>query len=140
MEYWSEAELRIRCHRLSTPSLQSSDLLPHERHQRFHGFAVKLEAAAGGGEKLGQRPRAAERQRMLVVVQGFRLVAFGIRPHLQRAELGDAIFDVVKGMDKNMELPVPQAGARFFVTAPVRVTAKTIHERKPGGTALGARM
>jgi len=52
-------------------------------------------------------PRAAEREGLFVIIQRLRLVAPGIRPDLQRAELRDAVFDVVKWMDEYVELPMP---------------------------------
>ena len=59
---------------------------------------------------------------------------------MQRAELGDAVLDVVKRVQENVELLVPIFGPGALVAAPVDAAAEAIHQAVPGVVALGDRV
>ena len=70
-----------------------------------------------------------------VVTQGFTLSRFEFAHTLQRAELRDAVFDVVKRIQKNVELAMPQIRPHVLVAGPVHVAGESVHELIPrGGT------
>jgi hypothetical protein len=118
--------------------IQFGEFALDELGEGFDGFGAEVETASSGGEKFGQGFAAAESQRALVLAKGFGVVAFGVGPDLQRAELGDAVFDVVKGIKEDVELAVPHIVAGVFVTSPINFGAETFHQAIPGGLALGA--
>ena len=60
-----------------------------------------------------------------------RPAAPAIGQDLQRPQLRDAVFDVVKRTQEDVKLPVPEIGPRGFPAAPVPVAAKTVQEREP---------
>src|SRR5665213_2735920 len=101
---------------------------------------IELKLAARRRKQFRQRTRAAEREGFFVIVQRLRLVAPRIRPDLQRAKLRDAVFDVVKRMDENVQLPVPRMRTRFFKTSPINVAAEAVHQFQIRRLALGARV
>src|SRR6202041_3395788 len=91
-------------------------------------------------EKFRQRARAPEAQALEVVVErGVKIAARGL-PKLQRAELRNAVFHIVERNLKDVELPVPDVGARLLEAAPVFRAAETVHEREPVLRALPGRM
>src|SRR5712671_3392315 len=108
-------------------SIQFCEFLTHERHQGFYGLCAEIETAAGGGEQFRQRPRTAQCQCAFVLGQRFGLVAPGVGPDLQSAELSDAVFDVVKGMQKDVQLAMPETGPGALAAPPVHVAAEAIN-------------
>ena len=109
-----------------------------ELGEGFDGFRAEVETAAGGGEEFGQGFAAAEGQGVLVLAKGFGVVAFGVGPDLQGAELGDAVFDVVEGIQEDVELAVPKVAAGVFVAGPIDFGAEAFHQAVPGGFSLRA--
>src|SRR5439155_5042590 len=58
----------------------------------------------------------------------------------QGAKLGDRVLDVIKWMDEDMQLTMPQIGPRSLVTAPIDVPAEAVHQAEPRCRSLGAGM
>src|SRR5687767_4062670 len=85
-----------RLGRFGSSSIQLLEFGLYQGGQRLNCVRRKIEATAGSGKKIGQCAGAAEREGGLIIAQGFGWIAFGICPHLERAELRDAVFDVVK--------------------------------------------
>jgi len=109
----------------------------HEVDEGLEGGGVEGEAAAGGGEEFGEGTGAAEGEGLVVVAEGLGVVVLGVGPDLEGAKLGDGVFDVVEGVEEDVELPVPGVGAGGFVAGPVDVAAEAVDEGDPGVGALG---
>jgi hypothetical protein len=91
-------------------------------------------AAANSSGSGREPPRASARS---VLAESAPFVPPGIGPDLQRAQLRNAVFDVVKRMQKDMELAMPQIRARLLVAAPIHLAAKAVHQGEPGLPPLG---
>src|SRR5918999_885973 len=79
--------------------------------QRSHLGRVEDERGASGLVDLGERPRAAEGQRRLVLAERARGVAPARAPDLQRGELREAVLDVIEGRGVDVTLTVPARDA-----------------------------
>src|SRR5271155_5749209 len=65
-----------------------------------------------------------------MIERGGKIAARGL-PELKRAELRDAVFDVVERDLKDVKLPVPDVGAGLLESAPILAAAEAVHEREP---------
>src|SRR5579884_966587 len=94
-------------------SVQFRKFRPHQIDQRLHRGLAEFKPTTSRAEEFRQRTRTAQCERAFVIVQRLCFVAFGIRPDLESAELGDAVFDVIKRVYENVKLPVPQVPPRI---------------------------
>ena len=76
-------------------------------HQRPQVFLREIEIDSGGGEKSGQWTRAAEGQGGAIFGHSLSGILPGFEPQLQRSQLGDAVFDVIKRRSEEMCLALP---------------------------------
>ena len=102
-------------------------------HERRNEPIAEIKPCSSRSEQLGKRPRASQRQRLLVVGDGPRPVAQGSLPDLERPELGDTVFDVIERVQENVELAMPQMVAGFFVAGPIDDSTEAIEQLSPGG-------
>src|SRR6516164_863228 len=100
-------------------------------HQRYDRRLTEVKADAGGGEELGEWTGTAEAERLAIGAHGAGAIVQGAAPDSQCAQLGDPVFDVVERVQEDMQLAVPTAGPRFFVSRPVDVAAKAIEQGQP---------
>src|SRR4051812_23219276 len=97
--------------------------LGHSRLDQFHQLAhepwVEAELSPRRAVEFRQRTRGAQRQRAAVAGYGIPLVAQAVAPNLERAQLGDSVFDVVERVEEDVELPVPPGHALPLESAPI---------------------
>ncbi len=105
-------------------------------HERGDQPIAEIEPDSGRGEKLGERPRASQRERLLVVGDGPRPVGERSLPDLQGTELGDPVFNVIERIQENVELAMPGMVAGVFVAGPIDRAAEPVEQSSPGGLAL----
>src|SRR6202023_889145 len=101
----SDASTELRARLIS--GVERVELFLDHRHQLAHPLGVEDQSRTGRLEQLGQRPRPAERERLTILADGFPRVALAVAPDLQRAELRDAVFDVVERAAEEVRLLVP---------------------------------
>src|ERR1044071_6469181 len=63
-----------------------------------------------------------------------------LHPQLQRSQLSDSVFDVIKRRMEEMELSLPHRLASRLVATVIHDSAKSVEQRKPVLGALSARM
>src|SRR5205823_12094586 len=73
--------------------------------------------------ELRERPRRPERQRLAVASHRPAAVAEAVAPHLERAELRDAVLDVIERIVEEVRLEVPARDPLSVESAPVDVVA-----------------
>src|SRR5689334_19417601 len=101
-----------------TSRRESAELLAEGVHQRSQRLLREVEGDARGGEQLGQWPSAAEGERGAVVGDGLVRVGLGLHPELERAQLRDAVLDVVERRVEQVELALPERLAGGLVAGP----------------------
>ena len=109
-------------------------------HQFTHGFRAKGKLQTGCLEQGRERLTGAECQALLVVAERIAWVPLCPHPHLQCAELRDAVFDVVEGQAEDMQLAVPHGLQRVLMTRPVDGGSKAVIEVQPVLLAIFARV
>ena len=83
----------------------------------------KANLAPAAAEELGQRAGVAERQRGPVVCHGSALVLQRVAPDLQRAELGQAILDIIEWNLEDVQLAMPARLLLSLEPAPINAPA-----------------
>ena len=81
----------------TTLSVQPRQLLLGEVNQLAHALAVEDQARAGGTVQLRQRPRPTERESLAILAHRLFVIGQAVAPHLQGAQLGDPVLDVIEG-------------------------------------------
>src|SRR5947199_7156324 len=76
---------------------QFRQFAPNRIHQRANRLFGKIEADPSRLEQLRQWLGATEFQGIAIVGQSLPPILLGLLPDLKRAELGDAVFNVIEG-------------------------------------------
>src|SRR5688500_5676606 len=101
----------------ATPGMTSAAILPFSRrestawelrpdpldmgldqlHQLLDHIDIEREPGAGSAIDLGKGPDCSDRQSLTITSHGLAGVVQTVAPDLERAQLGDPVFDVVEG-------------------------------------------
>ena len=102
---------------------QTIELFADGAHERTQRLRAEVEADACGGEQLGQWTLPAQRQCRAIVRQRLARVLARLHPQLQRAELRNAVLDVVERDLEQVKLAVPLVALVVLEPAEVEVLA-----------------
>src|SRR4029079_9700842 len=85
--------------------------------------------------QLGQRSRRAKCQGRAVLAHRFAGILHAVPPALECSDLAQAVFDVVEGMQKDVELAVPTGDAFPFEARPVHPPLEAAADPEPRGVS-----
>src|SRR5688572_17085423 len=109
-------------------------------HEPAEHPAPHVELEARGLEQLRERPAAAERQRGAVALDRPALVLACVAPDLQRADLRDAVLDVIEGRAEDVSLRLPRVPQLILEPGVVHGLGEPAADREPRFLALGPRV
>src|SRR6185369_588359 len=100
-----------------------------------HEPGIEGELRASGAVDLGQRPGRAQRECPPVAGHGGYRVGQAVAPDLKRAQLGNAVLDVVEGVEKDVQLTIPPGEPLLLEPFPVQLPLEPRTNPKPGAIA-----
>ncbi len=97
----------------------------------------KASCAPAAAVDVGQRAGVTEGKGIAVPAHRVHRITQAVPPYLQRAELGNAILDVVERVQEDVQLPVPASHALLFEARPVHTLVEPAANAKPRRIARG---